>query len=291
MLDVHNGQRILEIGTGSGYSTALLAALVGETGKVTSVDIDPVITKRAEQKLSNFNWVSCITGDGREGFEKYAPYDRIIAWTTPDTLPQKWMNQIKENSFIVAPFQVFNTPLSTVMARFEKVNGSLQGDLVSEEGYIQMTSEPIDDFDLYGPKSQADIVGDGEDPYWAGSYWMKDSEGKEEWVKGFLKAEPLSSTLSGSGQDIRAYLLAQKPEGITFAFRPDDGVWIGCSTARGFALLSYRNSGQWIFSDTDHKGVLLDWWRNWEQSGKPSYGQVRPVLKGSKVELTLKGGV
>jgi protein-L-isoaspartate(D-aspartate) O-methyltransferase len=291
MLDLQSGQRILEIGTGSGYSTALLATLVGASGKVVSVDIDPTITDRAKQKLSDFNWVSCITGDGREGFGDSAPYDRIIAWTTPNMFPQSWINQIKENAFIVAPFQVLDIPLCTVMVRVKKINGSLEGDLVSEEGYIQMTSEPIENFDLYGPKSQADIVGEGDDPYWVGSNWMKKSEESEKWIKGFLEADPMSSTLNGTGQDIRAYLLALKPEGITFAFRPDDGVWIGYSTPHGFALISHRNPNQWIFSDSQHTEVLQSWWENWENSGKPSYGQVKPILKDSKVELILKGGV
>jgi protein-L-isoaspartate(D-aspartate) O-methyltransferase len=162
MLDVQKGQRVLEIGTGSGYSSALLALLVGKMGQVVSMDIDPKLTQRAKHKLSAYSWVTCVTGDGREGYESTAPYDRIIAWTTPDYFPNSWIDQLKENGFIVAPFRVLDIVQCTVMVRFKNIDSTLQGDLVRPEGYIPMTSEPVVDFDLFGPEAQADVVGEGD---------------------------------------------------------------------------------------------------------------------------------
>jgi protein-L-isoaspartate O-methyltransferase len=62
LLDVQPGMRILEIGTGSGYSTALLAYLVGCNGSVVSIDIDPEITKRAKALFQDQPNVSLFTG-------------------------------------------------------------------------------------------------------------------------------------------------------------------------------------------------------------------------------------
>lgn len=79
MLQVQTGHNILEIGTGSGFSTALLATLVGYTGTVVSIDIDLQLTERAKKKLVAYDHIICVTGDGRNGFDPYRPYDRIIA--------------------------------------------------------------------------------------------------------------------------------------------------------------------------------------------------------------------
>lgn len=286
MLNAQKGQRILEIGTGSGYSTALLANLVGKKGKVVSIDIDPKLTVRAQQKLVKYTWIECITGDGRYGNKKAAPYDRIIAWTTPDTFPDEWRKQIAEKGVIVAPFHVLSIANSTLMVRLKNNNGVLKGDLVGPEGYIPMTSEPVVNF--FGPEIHADVMGKEEDPFWAGSYWMKALE-NEEWNRKFLQAQPEESPFKEeSGQDIRAYLLGKNPEGYTFAFHPMYGFWVGFSSSNGFALVSYHQSNQWIITDQYHAEVLQAWWQDWENSGKPSYEDLKPQLIDNTIKVKLK---
>lgn len=95
-LGVQRGQKVLEIGTGSGYSSGLLAALVGSTGHVTTVDVDPDLTQRAAKLhagrgVSN---VTCVAGDGTAGHRAGGPFDRIIAWCTPALLPATWVEQL-----------------------------------------------------------------------------------------------------------------------------------------------------------------------------------------------------
>ncbi|MXQ55283.1 protein-L-isoaspartate O-methyltransferase family protein [Shimazuella alba] len=290
MLDVREGQKVLEIGTGSGYSTAILTTLVGTPGKVVSIDIDPILTKRANEKLKDFEWVNCVTSDGRFGYESCAPYDRIIAWTTPDNFPNSWISQVADGGMIVTPFQVMDIVQSTVMVRFKKSKEHLSGDLVSPEGYIPMTSKPVVDFERFGPESQADLVGEGEEPFWVGTDWMKEAEVTEQWTQRFLNINAVSSPYQENGQAIRAYLLATKPKGYTFAFRPMDGDWIGYSTPDGFALVSFRQPNKWIISDETHATVLEKWWSTWASMGKPSYESIQPMLIGNSVKLSLKGG-
>lgn len=62
MLSVHEGCKVLELGTGFGYSTSLLANLVGESGTVVSIDIDPVLIERAKGKLSNILMCNVLLG-------------------------------------------------------------------------------------------------------------------------------------------------------------------------------------------------------------------------------------
>src|SRR6266566_5229035 len=78
LLDVAPGQRILEIGAGTGYNAAVLAKLVGEGGAVTTIDIDADVAALAREHLARagFERVAVITGDGWRGASGNAPYDR-----------------------------------------------------------------------------------------------------------------------------------------------------------------------------------------------------------------------
>ncbi|WP_051271597.1 protein-L-isoaspartate O-methyltransferase family protein [Shimazuella kribbensis] len=287
MLQVQKGQRVLEIGTGSGYSTALLANLVGTSGQVVSVDIDPELTKRANGRLSNYPHVTCVTRDGRTGYELNAPYDRIIAWTTPEYIPNSWKDQLKEDGIIVAPFRVLPIAGCMVTVQLKNVDGKLQGGLVSQEGYIMMTSEPVVNF--FGHEIHADVTGTGDHPFWASSEWMKQLH-SENWNKKFVQASPESSSFEESGMDIRPYLLGKYPDGFTFAFHPDHGYLIGYSSPEGFALLSYHYENKWMVSDKKHEDVLSSWWNDWVSNGKPSYDQLKPIVVGDRITVTLRGG-
>lgn len=286
LLDVQEGNQILEIGTGSGFSGALLSYLVGSSGFVESLDIEPDLTKRAKKmfKKMDINNVRFETKDGRLGEEKYAPYDRIIAWTTPDLLPKSWVEQLGENGYILSPFRILPLADSMVMVRFKIEGGILKGGEVTEGSYIPMTSEPVKKF--FGHEVHADLVGEGEEPFWASSHWMKEIQSKE-WKEKFLNAKPQKSPFQENGRDIRAYLLGKQPEGFTTAFHPDHGGWIGYSTPSGFALVS-RHEDQWILSDENHTNILRKWWNDWHSLGKPSYEQLEALLIGNQVKVKLK---
>lgn len=81
-LDVETGLRVLEIGTGSGYSTALLAELVGSNGLVVTIDIDPPVTERAASLLSRRVTRTCTPRPGMVDVagDPAPPYDRVVAW-------------------------------------------------------------------------------------------------------------------------------------------------------------------------------------------------------------------
>lgn len=282
MLNVREGNRVLEIGTGSGLSTALLAQLVGDQGSVVSVDIDPTLTKRAKSKLAAFQQVQCMTGDGRNGYSPSAPYDRIVAWTTPKQLPKSWSDQIGKNGILVAPFQVLPLAWCIVTVRLQEFDEGWIGDLVSDKGYIPMTDQPVTRF--FGYEAQANWVGEGEDPYWVSSLWMERKQ-NQEWIKTFLTTSLSSGP--GTGQEIRPFLLGTFPEGLTTAYHPEYGFFIGYSTANGFALVS-DYTAQWLVSDQEHAKVLCHWWEEWKRWGKPSYEQLQPFLEGKSVKVKLQ---
>ena len=115
-LDVKDGQNILEIGTGSGWQTAILSCLVG-TGIVYSIEIHPELEKFARKNLEKFclDNVNVILGDGSVGYPKASPYDRIIITAACMEIPLPLLDQLSDNGLIIAP--VGDTSQSLVLLK------------------------------------------------------------------------------------------------------------------------------------------------------------------------------
>jgi protein-L-isoaspartate(D-aspartate) O-methyltransferase len=106
-LDVRTGQRVLEIGTGTGYNAALLAHRLG-AAQVTTVELDPVIAGAARTALSAAGYpATTIIGDGAAGWPGCAPYDRVIATVAArlGALPYEWVRQTEPGGVLVAPMR------------------------------------------------------------------------------------------------------------------------------------------------------------------------------------------
>jgi protein-L-isoaspartate(D-aspartate) O-methyltransferase len=108
------GQRVLEIGAGTGFNAALLAHLVGPSGFVASVDIDPDVVERARVglALAGYPEVEVICADGAHGHPAAAPYDRIIATVGVWDLAPAWLAQLTPGGRIVAPLDLRGVQVS-----------------------------------------------------------------------------------------------------------------------------------------------------------------------------------
>ncbi len=92
LLEVKNGDRILEIGTGSGYQTAVLAALKAQ---VFSVEIKRPLSEKAKKNLSELGYMALLKiGDGRKGWKAYAPYHAIIVTAGAPVIPNELLDQL-----------------------------------------------------------------------------------------------------------------------------------------------------------------------------------------------------
>jgi methyltransferase of ATP-grasp peptide maturase system len=113
-LDVAEGHRVLEIGTGSGYNAALLCQRLGSE-LVTSVDIDPELVDLARERLAANGYApTLVVADGHTGYPLGAPYDRIIATCAVSTIPVAWLEQAAPGAVILTDV---HGPLGGTLAR------------------------------------------------------------------------------------------------------------------------------------------------------------------------------
>jgi protein-L-isoaspartate(D-aspartate) O-methyltransferase len=106
LLDVQPGQQVLDVGCGSGWTTALLASMVGETGEVFGVEIVPELAAwgRLNLQAYPFGWASVRDADPDVlGLPDLAPYDRILVSAEAHKLPYALVDQLKEGGLMVVP--------------------------------------------------------------------------------------------------------------------------------------------------------------------------------------------
>jgi protein-L-isoaspartate(D-aspartate) O-methyltransferase len=99
-LEITGNERVLEIGTGSGYQAAVLSEI---TDEVYTVEIITALHLESNKVLSNYPNVKTSNHDGYYGWEQYAPFDRIIVTAAPDHIPQPLIEQLVDGGIIVIP--------------------------------------------------------------------------------------------------------------------------------------------------------------------------------------------
>ncbi len=120
-LELVGNERVLEIGTGSGYAAALLSRLAKE---VHSVERIPELADQAQQKLVSLGYdnIQVHIGDGTLGLPKFAPYDAIIVAAGATSLPNCYADQLKDNGIIVIP--IGNSHRQSMM-KYTKCDGKI----------------------------------------------------------------------------------------------------------------------------------------------------------------------
>ncbi|WP_338672210.1 methyltransferase, FxLD system [Streptomyces sp. SCSIO 30461] len=110
-LEAQPGERILELGAGTGYNAGLLAHLVGESGHVTTLDVDDDLVEgaRAHLAVAGITNVQAVTRDGALGYTEAAPYDRIIATVGAHGVPHAWLQQLAPGGRLLVPQRLKGT--------------------------------------------------------------------------------------------------------------------------------------------------------------------------------------
>ncbi|ABP96302.1 MULTISPECIES: protein-L-isoaspartate O-methyltransferase family protein [Metallosphaera] len=100
-LGLKRGDKVLEVGTGCGYYTALIAEIVGPEN-VTTIEVDPWIARYAEERLQDLG-IKVQIGDGTLGFPGNSPYDKAVIWVALPTLPCLIYQQLVNGGVLLAP--------------------------------------------------------------------------------------------------------------------------------------------------------------------------------------------
>jgi protein-L-isoaspartate(D-aspartate) O-methyltransferase len=106
LLDVHEGQRVLDVGSGSGWTTALLAHLTGPTGRVLAVELEPELVETGSEHLDaqHLPWASIHSAvPGVLGLPSAAPYHRILVSAMASELPEELVAQLHTGGVMVIP--------------------------------------------------------------------------------------------------------------------------------------------------------------------------------------------
>jgi len=129
--------RVLEVGTGSGYQAAILAELVAE---VYTIEIVEALAKNAEATLQRLGYknMHVKVGDGYKGWPEYAPFDAIIVTCAPDKVPQLLTDQLKDGGRMVIPV---GERFAQQLYLLEKKNGQLKESVTLPVRFVPMMGE------------------------------------------------------------------------------------------------------------------------------------------------------
>lgn len=155
LLDIKEGENILEIGAGTGFNAALIGYIVGEKGNVVTIDLDQDIVDKARENISKLGLknIAVICRNGIHGDEAHAPYEKIILTVGAPDISSKLFNQLKEGGLLVIPLELSeleslynNQPVIV----FRKHKNHLVSEKIIRSGFMRMRSSiPINTSNLH----------------------------------------------------------------------------------------------------------------------------------------------
>lgn len=140
-LDVHGGERVMEIGTGTGWNAALLAHRLGPE-QVTTIEVDPEVAAHARTALKDFGYgaVTVVTGDGARGYPSRAPYERVLATVGCKEVPHAWVALTRPGGRIVAPSWALSYH-GLLLALTVNEDGTATGHFVDEVSFMMLRDQ------------------------------------------------------------------------------------------------------------------------------------------------------
>ena len=134
LLDLNGEEKVLEIGTGSGYHAAVLSHLSKE---VVTVECISDLAQSAQQRLSKLGYenVKVIQGDGKEGYKEGGPYDRIIIEASGKYPPQELINQLTDGGVLLMPIKRGSKER---LVKFRKVGNELKEEFFDEVTFVEL---------------------------------------------------------------------------------------------------------------------------------------------------------
>jgi len=239
-IDPQPEDRVLEIGTGSGYQAVVLSPLVKD---VYSIEIVEPLANRAARALKRLDYKNVHTraGDGYKGWTEDAPFDKIIVTCSPEKVPQPLVDQLREGGLMVVPV---GERYQQTLYLMRKVNGELQKEALRATLFVPMTGEAENKREVKpDPKNPKVANGDFET--------VIDNKDGEKQPEGWHYQRQL--TLSAG---------SEAPQGNSFATFKNDEPGRGCHALQGFAVdgreISQLDFRFWIRATDARPGAKSD---------------------------------
>lgn len=143
-LDVSDGMRVLEVGTGTGWNAGLLTRRLGGSN-VVSVEIDAAVADRARAALKRAGLnPEVVHGDGRDGWPDGAPYDRLIVTAGVRAVPSRWLEQTRPGGVILAPWGVHYSDQDALVRLTVHEDGQASGPFLRMVEFMKLRSQRLD---------------------------------------------------------------------------------------------------------------------------------------------------
>ncbi|MER5457616.1 methyltransferase domain-containing protein [Micromonospora sp. NPDC002389] len=287
-LDVAEGARVLEIGTGTGYSGALLAALAGASGRVTSIDVSDHLVDWADRlhRRQGLTTITCHVSDGMAGYPPRAPYQRIVAWCTPPRLPRAWVDQLAPDGRIVTCLPTAAQPSTTLITTITLIAGQPRVDTAIFGGYAQSTTTAVEDA-LTIPGRWVDHIHRRSPPAWISIGWRGRDDQQHTGARNALQLllhPGYTETYAGRPLDWPSwttYTVTVGGDHRTVAALHDGIRGIGHTSASSAAMIRTDST---IIADSPHSPSLTavrSWLDQWEHAGRPAATWYEPTLTPS----------
>ena len=139
-LDVHHNHKVLEIGTGCGYQTAILCKMAR---RVFTVERFATLSKGADARLHQLGYHNFITkvGDGSLGWQEQAPFDRIMVTAAAPEVPSALLEQLGEDGVLVIPIGQQSDEYQKLMRYYRRQDGSIGEYYLGEVKFVPLVGE------------------------------------------------------------------------------------------------------------------------------------------------------
>lgn len=253
-LGIEDGHTVLEIGTGTGYSTALMCHRLGEDN-VTTIEVDPGVAARADAALEAAGYSTwTVTGDGLLGHPRRAPYDRVIATCAVRRVPHTWVRQTRPGGIILATLAPGSWAYGTGLAKVTvNDDGTAEGRIIGESSFMQARSQAV--VPLGGDLSARTAYADSEREAKVPPTLL------EEWMPAFLAqlAAPGAQLVRATRADGVRQLYVFDADRESFAAFTENG--------SGWTV---RQGGPVALWDDIERALIA-----WRTAGRPDIGSVR----------------
>ncbi len=283
-LRLQSGDNVLEIGTGTGYSAALMQQIVGDSSKLTTIEYDLGMVDQARENLQRIGMGSKITvvpGDGAAGYAPRASYDRIIATVGIWDVPEAWKQQLKPGGVLVAP--IWLDALQASAAFYLQPDGSLYSSDNQPCSFIHLRGQAAGPRASYRVGSSSMVLNYSADQYLdlTALQWLLSDDADIGHLDTSLSAEAIWN-------GFLPYLMLNRPTGTLLALYHliDDSAAFGISEP-GFALIApgsacfvpYGGGGRiHCFAGADAFLAIEGRMRRWKAAGQVNASHLRLQL-------------